>query len=663
MALSCFLRSVSGTNIDVNEYDLVNSAMQDDADDVIVTGSCKTNFTAQSTTEAVASPSATRNVEENTVADAHTVEDVQFQDFVEETMLVLDELKYPYQEDLRLKPLPGNHLLSSFSFDMKSESFTPGKTDLDIDQYSHYTVFPKPFKPLLERTATRQLHLRFTRGFWDAESWDTLPYDGFKSGGSGVELWAIIESDSQENAYRQWKSLANSLSGLFCASINFIDSTKTTYPVYAFHPAASEELPLFDQDKQLYLIRAALANEPVCTENLTPLIKLLPTKGKSGLSSYLDGHKVFDSIWHSLSIDIETQCDDLYGECRYSMEAMVDMVINVPNTIERVENPIPKPVEADKLRCDQTKHFDAFVCFPSSDNAETDFLFSKIFGKSIRGCDNFASSPSRVCANITDDWSFTLKVGDDYLGLDSNCFELNEGVEYDINLSSANTSSVTVLDEVPLYVSRSLTGYGQDHGGLRTVFHNPRSQPVRAIYFETLPWFMRVYLSTLQVDNTHSNGSPNVTVEDIMQSMHYVPAIDRSRPTHLEYIIEIPAFTSFAVSYQYDKTLLQFAEYPPDANHGFEIESAVITVVSPTDYQIRTATLLLSLSTPDFSMPYNVIIITSTVMGLIFGMIFNLLVKRVVTVEEADKVLAERTIKAKLLRLKQKILSRIGIAT
>jgi phosphatidylinositol glycan class T len=49
---------------------------------------------------------------------------------------------------------------------------------------------------------------------------------------------------------------------------------------------------------------------------------------------------------------------------------------------------------------------------------------------------------------------------------------------------------------------------------------------------------------------------------------------------------------------------------------------------------VRTTSLLLPLPTPDFSMPYNVIILTSTVMALGFGSIFNILVRRFAAVHE-----------------------------
>lgn len=572
-----------------------------------------------------------------------------------------NELSYPFLENLLIKPLPNNHLMLSFDFNLISEEFTPSKSAYAYDEYSHYTVFPKAISPLLHQTSTRQLHLRFTRGYWDAESWASLPHDGFKAGGSGVELWAVIEAASREEAYEKWKSLANSLGGLFCASINFIDSTKTTFPVSSFHPEEKEGgLPLFAEGNQLYLIRAALANEPVCTENLTPLIKLFPTKGKSGISAYLDGHKVFNTLWHSMSIDVVTLCDEGSNQCHYDMEANVDMVVHVPSTLARNDRPIPKPVSIDELACDQSKVIDAFRCFPAPQTTVSDFSLSQIFGKTIPGSGKFSSHPSTICVDVTDKWDVMIEADKKFFSTNNNCFELESADEYDLHISSKDTRDIKDLNEIPLYVSRSLTGYAQDRGGLRSVFTNPGPTPVSLVYFESLPWFMRIYLSSLIVENQTGSQAPQLELDEIISNIHYIPAVDRKRPTHLELSMTIPANTTITLSYQFDKALLHFSEYPPDANHGFEIESAVVTIIEPTPYQIRTASLLLYLSTPDFSMPYNVIIITSTIMGLIFGMVFNLMVKKLVTLEEADKIMAKRGLKYKLLLLKQNFKSKLG---
>ena len=51
-------------------------------------------------------------------------------------------------------------------------------------------------------------------------------------------------------------------------------------------------------------------------------------------------------------------------------------------------------------------------------------------------------------------------------------------------------------------------------------------------------------------------------------------------------------------------------------------------------------------------MPYNVIILTSTVIALGFGSIFNLLIRRFVLVEEVPKSPLAKTVKQAIARLK-----------
>ena len=57
--------------------------------------------------------------------------------------------------------------------------------------------------------------------------------------------------------------------------------------------------------------------------------------------------------------------------------------------------------------------------------------------------------------------------------------------------------------------------------------------------------------------------------------------------------------------------------------------SAAVIILNNGQYIVRTTSLLLSLPTPDFSMPYNVIILTCTVVALCFGSMFNLLSRRI----------------------------------
>lgn len=560
---------------------------------------------------------------------------------IDDKIVSIDETTYPYRESLDITPLPRNNLLVSFNFEIESNYANESK----VSEHSYYTAFPRSLAPILEKTNTRELHLRFGQGWWDSEEWGQLPLSGHYSGGVGVEVWSVIEAATKQESFESWKYLVNSLSGLFCASLNFIDSSKTTFPVQSFKPRG--QVTLLNSNNKLHLLRAALASEPVCTENLTPFVKFLPTRGKSGLSSLLDGHRVFESEWHKMSIDIETQCE---GElCRYLMTLKVDAVVDVSRSLRRKTNPIPKPVSGDELRCDLSKPYDAFQCFPSGDSTNLVFTLSDLFNRRILGGNLLSSSSSRVCAHVTENWKTFLEVEGEHFGTPSNCFDIKDSREYDIYFQTDNSTDIIEVQEAPIFVSRSLTGYGQDKGGSRTVFKNLSNSTVRLVYFESLPWFMRVYLHTLSIKGGN--------MDEVIKSIYYSPEVDRARPSHIEFDLVIPPNSNIALSYSFDKSLLLYSEYPPDANHGFSIEPGVVSVYEPTIYSLRTSSALLTLPTPDFSMPYNVIILTSTVMALAFGTLFNLLVKRLVTEEEAELIIEETGPKASVQKFKQWIAS------
>ena len=93
-----------------------------------------------------------------------------------------------------------------------------------------------------------------------------------------------------------------------------------------FEPASSVSKSALEN---LYLLHGSLPREVVCTENLTPFLKLLPCKGKAGIASLLDGHKLFDASWQSMAIDIRSVCLEDGPQCSIEMEQTVDMVLDV----------------------------------------------------------------------------------------------------------------------------------------------------------------------------------------------------------------------------------------------------------------------------------------------------------------------------------------------
>jgi phosphatidylinositol glycan class T len=173
---------------------------------------------------------------------------------------------------------------------------------------------------------------------------------------------------------------------------------------------------------------------------------------------------------------------------------------------------------------------------------------------------------------------------------------------------------------------------------VQTLLTNPSyDSPVEFVYLESLPWFMKTYLHTLRVKLNNADKNTPSDEESLIKEIYYRPALDRHRGTQLEVRMLVPAASTVTLSYDFEKAVLRYTEYPPDANRGFDVAPAIIKITTPAGkppQYIRTTSLLLPLPTPDFSMPYNVIILTSTVMALAFGSIFNLLVRRFVAADE-----------------------------
>ena len=314
-----------------------------------------------------------------------------------------------------------------------------------------------------------------------------------------------------------------------------------------------------------------------------------------------------------------------------------------------LDNPIPRPVPHEELVCDKSKPYAEFdACYPLDVSSDQSWSLSEVFGRPIKGSclatDTSRRATESVCLNVSNErnvWTSGGATENKKASGQSRCFTLHETNLFEINLPQQSTEAVT-RPEPPVYASRSFTGHGQERGGVQTLLTNPsNTSPIEFMYFETLPWFLKPYLHTLTARlSTSAIPDPN-----IIKSMYYRPALDRRRGTQLECLLSVPPASTVVLTYDFDKAILRYTEYPPDANRGFDVAPAVIRILPPsgaegtaaseTDF-LRTTSLLLSLPTPDFSMPYNVIILTSTVMALAFGMVFNLLVRRFVGADEVE---------------------------
>ncbi len=461
-------------------------------------------------------------------------------------------------------------------------------------------------------------------------------------------------------AFSRWLTLTNALSGLFCASINFIDATKTIRPVMAFSPEGDHR-----NAPNLHLLHGTLPHEVVCTENLTPFLKLLPCKGKAGISSLLDGHKLFDASFQTMAIDVRPVCSLENGACSLEMEQTVDMVLDVARSKRPRDNPIPRPLPIEQIECDTTKGYNSHdSCFPLNKGVEPAWTLEEVFGRPLKGACPLVEEgqdSNSVCINTPPERQIDVKSAGPFseVKLASNtlrCYKLPNGADFDLVLPEQKMTMGLVRSEPQLFAARSINGHGQERGSTQSIIRNPSTTAsVEFVYLESLPWFMKPYLHTLRAQIDTSSESP-------IKETYYKPALDRQRGTHLELRMVIPPSSTLTLTYEFEKAILRYTEYPPDANRGFDVAPAVIRVLSPQaadkkGIYVRTTSLLLPLPTPDFSMPYNVIILTSTVMALGFGNIFNLLVRRFVGADEVPTTAGglKGVMQAKIASIKAKL--------
>ncbi|WIA37427.1 hypothetical protein OEZ86_014351 [Tetradesmus obliquus] len=179
------------------------------------------------------------------------------------------------------------------------------------------------------------------------------------------------------------------------------------------------------------------------------------------------------------------------------------------------------------------------------------------------------------------------------------------------------------------------------------------------------------------------DGQPR-SLDALLTHRHITPARDRTRPLVLNMCLALPAAArTLTLSAQFSKAFLTVAEYPPDAHRGFDVPAAQVTIgltslqtsgssagqqgdasssssssswawhvytgdgaetwqqqqlqqelplmqalAAVRPVQVYSPSLVVPLAVPDFSMPYNVICLTSTVLAVLLGAVVGALLLR-----------------------------------
>ena len=537
-----------------------------------------------------------------------------------------------YGEELLLRPLSDGKVMALFTFEI--EGVLPGfqhqHSYTNKTQIEHFQLYPRDMGQIMTRYRLEELQLDFTQGRWDYDRWGQPPVN---AAASGVFLSALLQNTTSVD--QDWIGLTNTLSGKFCASLNFLDKTKTTTSAIVF-PVSSPS----------HVVRrfGRLPREIACTENLTPWIKLLPCTSKAGLASLLNAYKIYGANYNSMTIQVSSKCEGLCHQRDTILKLQLLVVMDiVRNSKGKVSADLPV------------------------------WSLSSLFDRNMtQKCS--AASISRLLVEKMGAGDIVSPAADAVIGTKSNryltwsVYDLLKRKVADISWTRTSQPKADAWTSSTISVERHLTGYGEERGGIVVRFVNRSPRTITVLYYDSLPWFVKAYMHTLKF-SVDSHPRP-----DILKQFVFQPAIDRQRPLVLELEAELPPKAVTEMRFDFDKVLLRYTEYPPDANRGFDIGSATVLVKSGLDkdlhrtmwtmsvqqrakltafnlvddsteeaLRIESRNVLLSLPAPDFSMPYNVITLSSTVIALFFGSVFNLLVRsyQPVTPDEAAGMLGK----------------------
>lgn len=535
-----------------------------------------------------------------------------------------------FYEDLYIRPLVDGKLLAHFQF-----TTIYRKNIKSLRWENKIEILPLSIVDLVATTDLNKLHFGLTKGNWDYKNW------GFpiRPSPPGAQIRAKF-SKHNEDSTRSWSRLTNSLAGKFCVSLISADkkalvSTKLAFAHHSVTPNSTE-----------HVLYSNLPEETLCTENLTPWKKLLPCYSNSGLASLLNAVNLLKSSYSSLSIDLEpTQCIDKDGDLVVGCEQ-----VQLTQSVSVVFNPLLQ------FEGKQT------------------WSLAKIFGSSIQSQCQLASH-SRVHVDITDlddkDKLYPQNYDEYTLSLGSNHSE-RKYATYDIKSLANNPSQSFNLGikqsqifkrpayssrpVIPVYLRTHVAGLGTSDGTIVATVSNILNEPVRVIYMHVLPYFLRVYLHTLVIRTTSNQ-------ELKPDKLNFVLSKDDT-PTLMEFSLVLPPNSETQISYDFERAFLRWTEFKPDANKGILLGSAMISIpsrpvlshlvmplcptfgkVSPIKnnnngtslelvefdeepLRIYARPLLVILPTPDFSMPYNVLCLVSTVLVSAFGPIHNMTTRR-----------------------------------
>ncbi|CAH8457914.1 unnamed protein product [Schistosoma turkestanicum] len=523
-----------------------------------------------------------------------------------------------FDEELLIKDL--GHGYTAFHFNFAAS------TSESVFYSKHYNILPKSIIQILKKYNVGEFHLSISKGIWD-ERWGS---NFVSASSSGAELWAWF--GNQTNSVDQsWFELTHALSGLFCASLNRLSTNEHfVSPIHSYKLFGISEFTKVRGEVRY----SQLPGESLCTENLTPWTKYLPCKSFVGLGSFLQPTSLFKSNYNTMTVGVRRICLD--SECdKIGLELKETLTVVFDRSLLFAKRTSPwsiKSILGSKFKgfCDVANSSRVFILtsyedmnFPLDNNLKVDYLDNRVLA---------AYSTRDVSTLFT---SFPFEI----------------------------TGKMSSSQHLPLVsATKYITGSGNVRGGVKVLLTSRANFDIKIIYFDLIPWYTQVFFSSLKIYCLDPKTQNRTVIYPHWLAIK--PSLARKRMGSIELIITLPAFNQVVITYEFRKVLQRWNEFPPDANHGFFLPAATVSYElngEQIDYlnktkhaashnlnlpnwassynqffnsiqtnithsaaqdsfvRLHTPISLVTMPTPDFSMPFNVLCLVCSVVAVVFG--------------------------------------------
>eukprot|EP00929_Paragymnodinium_shiwhaense_P013119 TRINITY_DN120985_c0_g1_i1.p1 TRINITY_DN120985_c0_g1~~TRINITY_DN120985_c0_g1_i1.p1 ORF type:complete len:675 (-),score=112.18 TRINITY_DN120985_c0_g1_i1:10-2034(-) len=544
-----------------------------------------------------------------------------------------------FSESLHLRRIPFSKLASArFEFVVSApmdQAFRAG----------HFDLFPKSVGKLLNtRPYLSGFEATLTRGRWK-EEWGAPPREYRPSGATLVMATTTAESNETSEV---WRFLISALSGSLCASFEGMDPQ---------HEGSSPwvkpmEVPWVGDQQQLRY--ATLPYEPVCTENLTPWLKLLPCGHRRGLTALLAPLSVAESPLTSLSLTVVMQ------EGKAVLRAALDVVLDVKAEATGFaawfgQNEFKACSAAESsvvfVHSDVAPDQDAFPAsgMAASSLGAVEGVSLAVSSADFVGLKRSAQLSIPDVKNQSPPWSEVRSSAGR-----SGSGALSSAASVGLASSSAAAGLAVMRDIL------SQEGFSErTHGRYLLKFSNPTGTVRRVRFMDQLPFFIRPMWQSFRVSIRRPDGE---TIDlhgwEAMRrfSVKFVPTDGFRQPTELQLEATVAPEETISIFLDVLKNFIQLREFSYACEKGFDVGSAAWIEIEGTEdadpvqsfraalaptkpsgssfestsaeartWKLRfTQGYIVLLPMPDFSMPFNVIALSSTAVTFFFGSVFRL---------------------------------------